>query len=251
MSRVRPPGAAVAAALAGAVMFGFVLTSALVAVLPQFRFESQFWAVLPLFAWAGALGVDGVAALARRLAGPWRAAFGLFGAVPYALLLLVRAVAPDLPLPGWLAPVVAACAAAPFAVMAIRGVAHVDVTQTTATERTRRATALLGAAFALLALAASGPLITAALSGVLTASALGVAALRTGGLADAGRAWGPRQWAATVWGSVVVWACVILHGTTPWLISLWADLFAMLVAGAPLVAVSGVRLPALRRSSRA
>ena len=86
---------------------------------------------------------------------------------------------------------------------------------------------------------------------MLTASALGVAALRTGGLADAGRAWGPRQWAATVWGSVVVWACVILHGTTPWLISLWADLFAMLVAGAPLVAVSGVRLPALRRSSRA
>ena len=82
MIRWRPHGAAVAAALTGAVAFGFVLTSALVAVLPQFRFESQFWAVLPLFAWAGALGVDGVAALARRLEslpgiGPWTTAEAL------------------------------------------------------------------------------------------------------------------------------------------------------------------------------
>ena len=251
MSLPRPQGAAVAAALAGAVVCGFVLTSALVAVLPQFRFESQFWAALPLFAWAGALGVDGVATLARRLAGPWRAAFGLVGAAPYVVLLLVRAVAPDLPISGWFAPLVAGCAAAPFAVMAIRGVAPVEVTQTAATDRTRRATAVLGGAFALLALAASGPLITAALSGVLTACALGVAALRPGGLTDAGRAWGPRQWAATVWGSVVVWACVILHGTTPWLISLGADLLAMALAGGPLLAVSGVRLPARGLSRRA
>lgn len=244
MKPARPPDASV---LTGAVVFGFVLTSSWVAVLPQFRFESQFPALMPLFAWAGALGVDGVSSLARRLLRPWKAAYGLLGALPYVTLLVVGAVARDLIFPWWVALPIAACAAAPFAVMARRGVGPMDTQETSAEQPTHRATALLGVSFALLALAASGPIITGAVTGVLTTCALAIAALRTGGLTDGGRSWGPLPWAATVWGSIVVWACVILHGTTPWLISPWADLLAMVLAGGPLIAVSGVSMPRLRR----
>ncbi|QIK71398.1 hypothetical protein G7070_02715 [Propioniciclava coleopterorum] len=249
MSRPRPSAATLAAGLTGAVACCFILTSALVAILPQFRFESQVPAVLPLFAWAGALGVDGVAAHLGRIKRPWRESYGVFSVLPFLGLHLVALAVPDLPIPAWVAVLVAACVAVPFVLVARRDDAGLVPPAPEASDaRSRRGTALVGVALALLAYAASGPLITAATAGVLTAVALGVAALRTGGLARAGRAWDARQWAAAAWGSLVVWVCVILHGTTPWLISLWADLLAMLLAAVPLILASGVRPPAALRA---
>ncbi len=243
MSAVRPRPETVAGLLAAAAVFGFVLTSALVAVLPQFRFESQFPALMPLAVFLGAAGVDGVAELACGVARPWRAAFGVLGAVPYLALLFVVAAAPGLAVPWWVAALVAAFAAAPFLVLAVRGDAWLPARPAATPDgASRRGTALAGAALALLALAASGPLITAATVGVLTTGALLVAALRTGGLARAAGTWSAPQWAAAVGGALVVWGCVLVHGTTPWLIAWWADLLAMVLAGGPLIAASGVRV---------
>lgn len=49
---------------------GFALASSLVAVLPAFRFESQFPALLPLIAWAAAAGIGPLMLGARRLLDP-------------------------------------------------------------------------------------------------------------------------------------------------------------------------------------
>ena len=59
---------------AAVLVAGFVLTSGLISTMPEFRFESQFPALLPFFAWAAATGVAHLANLGRALAMPWRRA---------------------------------------------------------------------------------------------------------------------------------------------------------------------------------
>ncbi len=92
--------------MAAVLVGAFVLTSSLVATLPQFRFESQFPTILPFFAWAGATGAGHVANLGRarssRGAPRW-ARVG--GAVRAADARQRRRAAPSLP--WWLAVVAA------------------------------------------------------------------------------------------------------------------------------------------------
>ena len=110
----------IVAALAALLVGAFVLTSSLVATLPQFRFESQFPALLPFFVWAAATGVGHLANLGRALHDPWRGAYGYVSVAPYVLLMLASAAAPQVSLPWWLAVVAALAAMLPFVLLALR-----------------------------------------------------------------------------------------------------------------------------------
>ena len=227
--------------MAAVLVFAFVLTSTLVSLLPAFQFESQFPAVLPFFAWAGATGVGHLANLGRSLLQPWRTAYGYASVAPYVVVLLLAAAAPHLDLPWWLGPIAAACAAAPFVVLAVRAGTRLAIDPIKdADPASQRGTFLIGLALMLMAYAVAGPLVSGSILAVLLTVGLGVVSLMTHGLARASRTWRLRHWAALAGGSLVVWASVLLHGTTPLFRSPWTLLGAVLLAGLPLVVVNSM-----------
>lgn len=229
----------IVAALAAVLVGAFALTSALLATLPQFRFESQFPAFLPFFAWVGAVGVGHLANLGRSLVVPWRRAHGFAATAPYVLLMLTSAAAPHLHLPWWLAVAAAASAGVPFLLLALRagtGLAPDPVRD--ADEASLRGTFAIGVALMLLAWAVSGPAFSGAVIAVLLAVGLAIAGMTTHGLARASHTWRLRHWAALAFGSVVVWAAVLVRGTTSLFDHWWWVLAAILVAGLPLVLVN-------------
>lgn len=242
-SQSSPPRRSAASTVVGltaaVLVFAFVLTSTLIQVLPEFRFDSQFPALLPFFAWAGATGVGHLANLGRGLLQPWRAALGVVSLVPYVGLLLVSAVVPDLVLPWWTAPVAAGCAAVPFLLLGLRARTPlaIDPTQD-ADEASLRGTFLIGVSLMLLAYAAAGPVVTGAVASVLLAVALVVASLMTHGLARASHTWHLRHWVALAWGSLVIWASVLLHGVTHFFNDPWYVFTVVVLAGLPLIGVN-------------
>lgn len=227
-------------ALVAAVLVGaFVLTSALISTLPQFRFESQFPALLPFFAWAGATGVGHLANLGRTLFEPWRGAFGYVSVAPYLLLMLTSAAAPHLPLPWWLAVIAALASMVPFVLLAVRAGTKLAIDPVKdADDASLRGTFTVGVVLMLLVWAVTGPAFSGAVIAVLLAVALAIASMMTHGLARASRTWRLRHWASLAVGSLVVWASVLLHGTTNVFSSVWLVLAAVLVAGLPLIMVN-------------
>lgn len=249
MTESTPPGVAgpqrrsrvstVVGVLAAVLVAAFVLTSSLISVAPEFRFESQFPALLPFFVWAAATGVGHLANLARSLFEPWRAALGLVSLVPYGALMAWSATATEWPLPWWAAVVAAASAALPFLVLALRAGTRLAIDPVKdADDASLRGTFLIGLALMLLAYAVSGPVVTGAILSVLLAVALGVASMMTHGLARASRTWRVRHWAALTWGSLVIWASVLLHGLTSFFRDPWWVFAAVVAAGLPLVLVN-------------
>ena len=232
----RGHGSTLVGLMAAVLVFGFVLTSTLVAILPAFRFESQFPVLLPFFAWVGAAGAGHLANLGRSLLKPWRDAFGYASVVPYVLVMLVTAAAPHLEVPWRLGPIAAACASFPFVRLAVRARTGLMFNPARdADAATRRGTFLVGVALMLMAYAVAGPLVSGAVFAVLVAVGLGIVGMMPHGLARASRTWRLRHWAALAWASLVVWASVLLHGTTTAFRSPWAVLAAVLLAGLPLL----------------
>lgn len=229
-------------ALLAAVLVGaFVLTSSLLSTLPEFRFDSQFPALLPFFAWAGAAGVGHLANLGRVLWGPWRRALGIASLVPWLLLMLTSAAAPDLLLPWWLAVVAAVVAMVPFLVLGVRAGTRLAIDPARdADESSLRGTFVIGVAQMLLAWAVTGSAFTGAVLGVLLSVALGVASMMPHGLARASRTWRLRHWAALAFGSLVIWASVLLAGLTTLFANAWVVLGAVLLAGLPLLIANAV-----------
>lgn len=228
--------------LMAAVLVGaFALTSALISTLPQFRFESQFPALLPFFAWAGATGVGHLSNLGRALLEPWRGAFGYVSVVPYLLLMLTSAAAPHLHLPWWLSVVAALAAMVPFLLLAARAGTRLAIDPVKdADDASLRGTFTIGIALMLLAWAVTGPTFSGAIIAVLLAVALGIASMMTHGLARASRTWRLRHWASLVLGSLVVWASVLLKGVTNVFDTVWFVLAAVLLAGVPLIVVNAM-----------
>lgn len=238
----RPPAVGLPRALgllAAAGAFGFVLASSFVAILPAFRFESQFPALLPFFLWAAAAGAGHLATFGRLLLDPWRAAFGLVSVAPWLLVLALPMVAPHVSVPWWAAPVAATAAALPFLVAALRQAEGVELTEARrVTDQTLRGTFLIAVATMLLVWCVGGPPVVRTVMGVLLALSLGVAALLPHGLAHATRSWGVRHWAALTWGSVVGWVSVPLSVTTGFFGDPWYLASTMVLAGLPLVLVN-------------
>jgi len=232
-------GPALVGMLAALLVGTFVLVSTLVSILPAFRFESQFPAVLPFFAWAGAAGVGHWANLARSIQAPWRQAFGPASVVPYAALMLLAASLPGVGVPWWLAPAAAAAAAAPFVVVGLRARPTLAVTPGhAADDRSLRGTFLIGLSLMLMAYAVAGPSVAGAVVSVLLAVGLTVAGMMAHGLARASRTWSLAHWVCLAWGSLVVWGSVLLHGLTSFFQDTWFVLTAVLLAGGPLIAVN-------------
>lgn len=245
----RPAPSRGVALVAAVLVFAFVLASTLIALLPAFRFESQFPALVPFLTWAAAVGVAHLGALGRALLGPWRRSLGPVSLIPYAGVLLVSAVWAALVLPWWLALVAAGCAAAPFLALAARsGVPLPTTPQEDADDASLRGTFLIGLSLMLFAYAVSGPTVIGAIVAVLLAVALGLASLMPQGLARAARTWRPRHVVALAWGSLVIWACVLLRGTTSFFHDSWMVFSVVVLAGLPLVLVNSAE--ARRGASR-
>ena len=222
-----------------ALAFAFVLTSGLVAVLPAFRFESQFPALLPVFLWLAAAGVGHLANAGRHALGPWRAAGGLVGAAPYFVLLGVTSVAPDLAVPWWTAAVAAAAAALPFVLASFRGRPGPElVAERQVTDLSLRGTFLVGLAAMLMVWSVGGPPIVRTIVGVLLALALVVVGLLPHGLASATRSWSMRHWIALAWALCAVWVSVLLAVTTAFFGDAWYLAVTMVLAGLPLLLVN-------------
>lgn len=239
--RPAPRGIPVLPGLLGAaVVFVAVLSSCFVAILPAFRFESQFPAVLPLFLWAAAAGAGHLATFGRLLLDPWRAAFGLPSLVPWAVVLAIPMVARHVALPWWSAPVAAFVAAVPFVVAALRpgGEELRLVAERQVSGQSLRGTFLVGIATMALVWAVGGPPVVSTIVGVLLALALGVGALLPHGLALATRTWRLRNWASLAWGSALVWLTIPLSATTRFFADPWYLAASMVVAGLPLVLVN-------------
>ncbi|MBK8461593.1 MAG: hypothetical protein IPL36_00535 [Nigerium sp.] len=220
---------------------GFALASSLVAVLPAFRFESQFPALLPLIAWAAAAGIGPLMLGARRLLDPWRAAHGLIFVAPYVVLLMLSVVLPERSVPWWVAVAVAATATVPFATLALRRPELFAYEPARPADvGSRRGTFLISLALMLLAYAVAGPPVIGPLVGGLTAAGLVVGALLPAGLARAAHTWPAGHWAALLWGSTVVWASSVLHGLTSFFVDPWFVATAMVFAGVPLVVVNSM-----------
>lgn len=232
---------AIVAGMAGLLVGAFTLTSALISTLPQFRFESQFPALLPFFAWAGATGVGHLANLGRALHKPWRAAFGLASVAPYLLLMLTSAAAPHLLLPWWLAVVAALAAMVPFGLLVSRSGTDLSLDPARdADTSSLRGTFAVGIALMLMAWAVSGPAFAGAVIAVLLAVGLGIGSMATHGLARASRTWRLRHWAALALGSLVVWASVLVRGLTGVFDNVWLVLAAVLLAGLPLLVANAL-----------
>lgn len=249
MTPVREPAAtgphrrvsSVVALMAAVLVGSFVLTSALISTLPQFRFESQFPALLPFFVWAGATGVGHLANLGRALGGPWRSAHGVLSVVPYLLLMLTSAAVPAVGLPWWLAVAVAVVAAVPFLILAVRAGTRLSISPARdADDASLRGTFAIGLSLMVLVWAVLGPAFSGAILSVLLAVGLGVASMTTHGLARASRTWRLRHWAALAFGSLVVWAGVLVKVVTPWLDTGWAVLVVGLLAGLPLSIINTI-----------
>lgn len=233
--------------LAAALSFAFVLSSCFVAILPEFRFESQFPASLPFFLWAAAAGLGHVANFGRLLLDPWRAAFGFVSVVPWLAVLAVPSVAPHVAVPWWAAPVAAVSAAVPFLVASLRSGDGLElVAERQVSASSLRGTFLVGLATMLMVWCVGGPPIVSTVFGVLLALALGIASLLPHGLAHATRSWGLRHWGALAWGSFAVWVSVPLSVTTGFFGDAWYLAATMLLAGLPLVLVNRADVQAPR-----
>lgn len=226
--------------LVGAVLaFAFVLSSTFVAILPAFRFESQFPAMLPFFLWVAAAGLGHLARFGRLLLDRWRASFGLVSLVPYALVLITTSVAPQVEVPWWVAPVAALFAAVPFVLAALRDGSGAElVAERRVTNESLRGTFLIGCATMGVVWSIGGPPIVGTIVGVLLALALGVGGLLPHGVASATRAWGLRHWAALTWGSAIAWVAVPLSATTQFFTDAWYLASTMVIAGLPLILVN-------------
>ena len=239
----------VVALVAALLVFVFVLTSALIVLLPAFRFESQFPALLPFLTWTAALGIARLGVVGRSLLVPWRRTLGPVSLIPYGGVLIVGAVWSALVLPWWLALVAAGCAAAPFLALAVRsGVLLPGEPAEAADDASLRGTFLIGLSLMLLAYAVSGPTVPGAILAVLIAVALGLASMMPHGLARASRTWRSPHVAALVWGSLVIWASVLLRGTTSFFHDAWMVFSVVVLAGLPLVLINSAeaRRPASR-----
>lgn len=241
MPRERTLLPTVVGVLAAILVFAFVLTSSLITTLHQFRFESQLPALLPFFVWAAAAGVGHLANLGRALFAPWRAALGPVSLVPYGALMLVTAVVPGLELPWWASVIAAVAAALPLLAVGLKADPNLRTSPVVgADDESRRGTFLVGAALMVAAYSVSGPIITASIIAVLTTVALGVTSLMAHGLARASHTWRMRHWLALTWGSLVIWGCIIVKGTSDWLDPWWGQFLAVVLAGLPLVLVNMV-----------
>ncbi|MFT3875553.1 MAG: hypothetical protein QM708_03860 [Propioniciclava sp.] len=238
MSGVAPARTAGTGLVLAVAVASFVFASSLVAVLPAFRFESQFPALLPLFAPAAAAGIGPVLAAARAVAGPWRAVHGPVFLLPYALVLVWGAAVPASPLPWWVALVASVSVAAPFFVIALRERALLGFPAHAEPDASsRRGTVLIGLALLLLVYAVAGPPLIGPVSGALLAVVLAIAALLPSGLARASQTWGTGSWLALLWGALVVWASAVVHGLTSVFAQPWVLAGVMVLAGLPLLAV--------------
>lgn len=247
MSQARTMPAAVNV-LVAVLVAAFVVTSCLISFLPEFRFQSQFPALLPFFVWVAAVGVGDLANRGRALLEPWRAAFGLVSVVPYVVLMLVSATVPALVLPWWLALVAAAAAAVPFLLLAVRTTERGwPVPSEPTTDAGLRGTFLVAVALMLVAYAVAGPAVAGAILSVLIAVALGVTSMMSHGLARAWRTWRPAHWLALAWGSLVIWASVLLHGMTSFFADTWFVFTAVVLAGVPLALVNRTQAGPARR----
>ena len=231
----------IVAAMAALLVGAFVLSSSLVATLPQFRFESQFPALLPFFVWAAATGVGHLANLGRALHDPWRGAYGYASVAPYVLLMLASAAAPQVSLPWWLAVVAALAAMLPFVLLALRAGTKLSIDPARdADDASLRGTFTIGLALMLLVWAVSAPSFSGAVLAVLLAVGLGVASMTTHGLARASRTWRLRHWASLALGSLVAWASVLVGGLTDLFDNPWVVLGAVLLGGLPLLVVNAL-----------
>lgn len=220
---------------------GFALASSLVAVLPAFRFESQFPAILPVLTWAAAAGIGPLLHGARQLVAPWRATYGPVFVAPYVVLLMLSIVLPEQAIPWWIAVAVAATATVPFAVMALRRPElFVHEPPRSPDVGSRRGTFLIALALMFLAYAVAGPPVVGPLVGGLAAAGLVVGALLPTGLARATLTWPTGHWVALLWGSAVVWASSVLHGLTSFFADPWFVATGMVFAGVPLVIVNSL-----------
>ncbi len=222
----------------GAILVGgVVLVSSLIALLPQFQFESQFAAMVPFFAWAAAPGVAAVSHRLRNVVGPWRANLGLVSLIPYvALLVTVAAIRGPrwTSLPWWWAAIAGVSAALPFLVAGFRKAPRKPRPPRKVTADSQRGTFLLAAALMALAWSMVGPRFAGALLQVLIVAALVFAALRPSGLAGAATSWRLGHWASLLFATILMWAGYLLGPTTDLLDSIFAQVALVLLAGLPL-----------------
>lgn len=231
---------AVVGLMAALLVAGFVATSSLMAVLPEFDYESQLPALLPLFLWGAAAGVSHLANLARSLARPWRQAYGIWALIPYAGLILLSAAMPDVVLPWWLAALVAVVAAMPFVVVAARAPVTLVVSPSRRPDdESRRGTFLVAIAVLLMAYAVTQSSMLMATVGVLLAVALAVASLMPNGLARASRTWQLAHWICLAWGTLLIWASALLRGMTSFFDDPWFVLTVVVLAPLPLLVLNG------------
>lgn len=232
---------AVVGLIAAMLVFSFVATSSLIAILPEFEYASQLPALLPFFLWAAAAGVGHMSNLGRGLASPWRASLGIWSFLPYAVLMVVTAAVPELTAPWWVALVVAGVAALPLMLVAARSPASLHLDPAGApSEQSRRGTFLIAIAELLMTYAVTQNVVIMATMGVLLAVALAVASLMPHGLAHASRTWGLAHWISLGWGSVIVWASALLTGTTSFFTDPWFVLTAVVIAPMPLLILNGM-----------
>lgn len=232
--------------LLGALLVGgSVFVSSMIALLPEFRYESQFGAILPFFLWAAGPGISEVTLRVRNVVGPWRANLGPASLVPYVALLVTVAVTrgPRGPvLPWWWALATGIAAALPFLVAVLRkSEPRPPREPVEVTAAGQRGTFLLAAASMALTWSMSGPRFTGALMQVLLAAALAVAALRANGLADAVRSWGRSHWISLAFASILMWSGYLLWMTTDWLEPVWVRIVLVLMAGLPLTIVNQIQ----------
>lgn len=237
--------------LTGALLAGgAVFVSSLIALLPQFRFESQFAAVVPFFAWAAAPGVTAVSNRLRDVVGPWRANLGLFSLLPYAVLLVTVAATRGprwTGLPWWWAAIAGSAAALPFVAAGLRRAPRRPRSPRVVTRDAQRGTFLLAAALMVLTWSMVGSHFVGTLLQVVVTAALALASLKPHGLAGAGSSWRLGHWASLLWASILMWAGYLVWPHSDLLAPVGMRIALVLLAGLPLVVVN--RLDARRVTS--
>lgn len=226
------------AVTAAMLVGGFVFTSSMIAVLPNFKFESQFPAATPLFVWLAAPGAAAVGQASGRVFVAWRRALGWAWLVPYGVLMIAMAAAPNLELPWWVSIITTVFAVVPFFIAGGRRNAPAPVVVERARVDAQRGTLIVGIALMVLQWGVAGPTLSGDIIEVITAVALALAAFRPGGLAKAAASWRLRHWVALTVSSLILWASALVRATTAFFdnpAALWGSI---LVAGVPLALLS-------------
>lgn len=229
--------------LTAVLVFCTVASVVMTVTRPEFLWQSQLPALLPLLTAVAAAGVASLPEWGLRLVRECGRVWTVLAPAPLVGVLFASVAVPHLELPWWVGPAVGGWAVLPLLYSAIAPRRLRPKTVVEPDAYGARGVWLIAGALAVQAYALTRPEIEAFV-GVVLALALLVGAFLTRGVADGAKTWPLVSWLALTWGAVVCWAAVPVRALTEWLQQPSATVGLVLVAALPLVLTLIGRWPA-------